>query len=69
LAHGRGVFCKGSLLVVKRDETGTPEDSFAQPTQPEHEKKRTDGELKDVERDVGERRSEYGEDEEEDYYR
>jgi hypothetical protein len=60
--HGFGIFLEGGLLVVERDLAGGAEDGFAQPAEAEQQEKRADDELDDGQRNVGERCSERGDD-------
>src|SRR5258708_4745610 len=49
---------EGGLLVVQRDDAGSPQDRFAQPAQAEQQKQRADDQLHDIDGDAGERRAE-----------
>ena len=60
--HGLGVLLEGGLLVVEGDLAGGAEDGFAQPAETEQQKERADDELDDGQRNVGERGSERGDD-------
>ena len=62
--HGFGVLFKGDLLVVERNLAGGAEDGFAQPAEAEQQKERADDKLDDGQRNVGERCSQRGDDEE-----
>ena len=66
--HGLGVFLEGGLFIVERDLAGGAEDGFAQPAKAEQQEKRADDELEDRQRNVGERGSEGGDDEEQNGY-